>query len=557
MMEENKETPAPEMLDNQELEFRPWVKWCAVGGAGVLSLGLLVFTYIHSYNSGYELGLQEGDAQGFNRAISCNLVRENLSKAAEQNVLAFTRLYGASDDYLQRAAADTEKSLGWIKDAAVRMEAEWYLADALLQRQMSDPAIKILGPLVERAPHTSEWAYRVFRASTLLTQQQKYKEAERFYKTTIAFAGDADVSSLKNDALAHMVAADLGTSQNCDAAMEIWKKRYAELETMGDETKPLRSMLLVHMAEQHRSKAQLGEAEKLYRLALEGVDYTQVSKPEYAACYGTALLALGNTEAAEFVLRQAVSPSENQFLNISSHILALRQLAVIEQARGEHAVALMLLQRAQGVAEGRVQPTNSFWPCLFDQRGWLQYLEQNFQAALQDFTAALASTQEPLLMIQPLEGAARCHMELAQIDEALKLMQQALQLRIQHLPADKPSIGRLYLLLGQIYDQQGKDKEAEAAYGTAVTHMTGDSPVDVDNRRLALLGQAYALTELRRWQEAYEVWSKLKPLLADQPDRLEEAIWQMSRIKPYLPGETEPEVPAGPDETEDSEEVSQ
>ena len=52
------------------------------------------------------------------------------------------------------------------------------------------------------------------------------------------------------------------------------------------------------------------------------------------------------------------------------------------------------------------------------------------------------------------------------------------------------------------------------------------------------------------------MWSKLKPLLADQPDRLEEATWQMSRIKPYLPGETEPEVPIAPGEGEGEEEAS-
>ena len=39
-------------------------------------------------------------------------------------------------------------------------------------------------------------------------------------------------------------------------------------------------------------------------------------------------------------------------------------------------------------------------------------------------------------------------------------------------------------------------------------------------------------------------------------DRLEEATWQMSRIKPYLPGETEPEVPIAPGEGEGEEEAS-
>lgn len=556
MMEENQEAPAPEVINAQELEFRPWVKWAAVGLAGAASLGLLVFTYFHSFDKGYTLGLQDGTVQGFNRAVTDNLVEANLSRAAEQNVLGFLRLYSTSDEYLQQAAADTDKSFGWIKDATVRMEAEWYLADALLQRQQTSPASALLTALLEKVPHSQEWVYRSLRAADMLAQQGDAAGAEQLYRLVMARAAEAGVPALRHDAVSRLVDVDLSRPLSPDAALELWKKRHEELSAMGAEMKPLCSLLLVQMAEIYRCREQQAEAEKLYREALEGVDPAQVTDPVYAASYGTAQLALGDPAAAETMLRKAVSDIGTRPMNVASRIQALRQLAIIEQARGEHAVALMLLQRAQGVAEGRVHSANTFWPSLFDQRGWLQYLEINYQAALLDFTSALATTQEPLLLVQPLEGAGRCLMELAQIDEAQKHLEQALQLRQQHIAADKSSIGRLYLLLGQIYDQQGKDKEAEAAYGTAVTHMTGDSPVDVDNRRLALLGQAYALTELRRWQEAYEVWSKLKPLLADQPDRLEEATWQMSRIKPYLPGETEPEVPIAPGEGEGEEEAS-
>lgn len=541
MMEEKKEAQAPGGEEPQELEFRPWVLWSGVGLAGLASLGLLIFTYFHSFEKGYQQGYQEGDTQGFNRAISANLVQESLSKAAEQNVLALTRLYTASDECLQQAAADTDKVFGWIKDTAVRLEAEWYLADALLQRQLADGGIRVLDAMLEKAPHTQELAYRVFRAATMLSVQEHAAAAERYYKVTAGLAAETKLPELRMDALGRLVACDLGTPQSTAEALNIWKKRYSELKSMGEETRPLRSLLLVHMAEQYRTGESRAAAEKLYRAALEGVDLAQVTEPEYASCYGTALLALGEAAAAEPLLRHAASNVGTLPVEVSSRILALRQLASIEQGRGQNAVALALLQRAQGVAEGRVHPTNTFWPCLFDQRGWLQYLALNYQAALMDFNAALAATQEPLLMIQPLEGAARCHLELTQIDEARKLLEQCLALRQQHLAADKSSIGRVHLLLGQIYDQQGNDKEAEAAYGAAVAHMNTDAPADEDNRRLALLGQAYALTELRRWQEAYGAWEKLLPLLDTQHDRREEARRQMSRIKPYLPGETESE----------------
>lgn len=524
--------------DAQELVYRPWVLWTGVGLCGALSLGLLVFTYFHSFDKGYQLGLQEGDAQGFNRAISCNMVQENLNAAAEQNVLGVMRLYSTSDEQLRQTAAELDKAFGWMKNAEVRQEAEWNLADALLQRSMGEAALKVLEPLGARVPHSAEWAYRMLRAADLLAAQQNVAGAEKCYRLAAVFFAENQMQPERLCALGNMVALELAAPRSMADAQKAWKALYAELKGMGDETKPLRSLLLVHMAEQYRTRESRAAAEKMYRAALEGTAPAQENRPEYAAAYGTALLELGDVTAAEPLLRRAAEHMGNRPVQVAARLLALRQLAAIEQGRGQNALAVSLLQRVQGVAEGRVPPTNTFWPCLFDQRGWLQYLALNYQAALQDFSAALASTQEPLLQVQPMEGAARCHLELAQWDEAQPLLEKCLEMRTKHIPADKSSIGRLNLLLGQLYDQQGKAAEAEAAYGAAVTNLTADTPAEVDNRRMAMLGRAYALSELRRWQEAYATWEQLLPLLEDQHDRREEARNQMRRIKPYLPGET-------------------
>ena len=93
---------------------------------------------------------------------------------------------------------------------------------------------------------------------------------------------------------------------------------------------------------------------------------------------------------------------------ITARLQALRQLAVIEQARGHNVTALSLLHRAQGVAEGRLHTADAFWPCLFDQRGWMHYMVQNYQTALLDFNAALTSTQEAALLVQPQELRRVC-----------------------------------------------------------------------------------------------------------------------------------------------------
>lgn len=524
--------------DAQELVYRPWVLWTGVGLCGALSLGLLVFTYFHSFDKGYQLGLQEGDAQGFNRAVSCNMVQESLNTAAEQNVLGVMRLFSTSDEYLRQTAAELDKTFGWMKNAEVRQEAEWNLADALLQRSMGEDALKVLASLESKVPHTAEWAYRMLRAADLLAAQQNVAAAGKYYRFAASSFAENQMPAERLCALGNMLALELAAPRSMAEAQNVWKALYAELKGMGDETKPLRSLLLVHMAEQYRTRESRAAAEKLYRAALEGTDPAQETRPEYAAAYGTALMELGDVDKAEPLLRRAAEHMGNLPVQVSARILALRQLAAIEQGREQNPLAISLLQRAQGVAEGRVHPTNTFWPCLFDQRGWLQYLALNYQAALQDFTAALTATQEPLLLVQPMEGAARCYLELAQWDEAQPLLEKCLELRTKHVPADKSSIGRLNLLLGQIYDQQGKDAESETAYGIAIENLTADTPAEVDNRRMAMLGRAYALSELRRWEEAYATWEQLLPLLEDQHDRREEARNQMRRIKPYLPGET-------------------
>ncbi len=534
MVEEETNTPAPEPEEKQELEFRPWVLWTGVGVAAAASLGLLIFTYVNSFDKGYHQGYAEGDAHGFNRAIESKQVHEQLNRTAEQNVLSFMRLYSASDEVLLQAAADTGKTFAWIQDAGIRLEAEWFLVDALMQRNLVQNGMPLLDKLVAAVPHTKEWAHRIFRAATWLNALQHGETATKYYLLAASLAAENSMPELREDALGHVVAFDLSSPLNTTQALALWKQRYTELKNMGNDTKHLRSLLLVHMGEQFRTRESRASAEKLYRAALEGVDLAQVNKAEYAACYGTALLELGDVAAAEPLLLKASGQPGSKPVEIAAHLLALRKLATIELGRDNHASALTLLQRAHGVAAGRVHASNTFWPCLFDQRGWLQFMAENYSAAAQDFKAALSQTEEPILQIQPLEGTARCHMETQELQPAQTMLEKCLALRKKHIPADKSSLGRIYLLLGQVYDLQGKTADAESAYGSAVSHLTADTQVDQDNKLIALLGQAHALTELRRWNEAHAAWESLMPLLDGQPDREDEARDHMERIAPYL-----------------------
>ncbi len=527
MMEEEKsaETSTPE--EEEELEFRPWVKWCGVGLLGAVSVGLFLATY--------HVGYSQGEEAGFAAATRSGLVEQSLNEAASHNVLNFMRLSSASDEHLLQAAADVEASFAWVRAPEVRLEAEWCLAHALLSRNLHEAAVSVLNPLFQRVPRTADWAHRTMAAGNLLIAGQQYKPAEDFFKQSSSIFAELKQSIWQQEAQGQLIALAACAPKGGDEALAALEALLAELKADDEETRQLRSMALVHIGALHRCAGRKAEAEQKFREALAAVENLRTVRPEGAVSRGAAHLELGDSAAAEPMLRIAEGNSGQSLSDVASRVLALRYLAIIEQQRGHHVTALAMLHRAQGMAEGRVLSGNAFWPCLHDQRGWMHYMVQNYQTALQDFNAAMAATQEPMLQMQPQEGAARCYLELGKMAEALPLLEKCLNLRRQYTPDDRSALGRLNLLLGQLYDQQGKAPEAEAAYRVAVENLTGDTPDEQANRLTALLGHAYILTELQRWAEAYAAWEQVLPLVQEQFDRREEVRTQMRRIKPLIP----------------------
>jgi tetratricopeptide (TPR) repeat protein len=209
-------------------------------------------------------------------------------------------------------------------------------------------------------------------------------------------------------------------------------------------------MAQVHQGILYRGLGKAQDAESCFRKAMEQGTPAEFSVPEARACFGSALLELGDAAAAEPLLREAANANGTRTSDIAARLQGLRQLAIIENQRGHNVTALALLHRAQGVADGRIPDNNTFWPSLFDQRGWMHYQVQNYQTALLDFTAAINSTQAAQLLMQPQEGAARCYLELAKADQAHPLLENCLKLRNQFAPEDKPALGRINLLLADI-----------------------------------------------------------------------------------------------------------
>ncbi len=528
MMEEEKSAETSTCPEVEEtLEFRPWVKWCGLGVAGLVSIGFFLGTYY--------IGRSQGEEAGFMQATCSGMVQKALNEAASQNVLNFMRLASAGEEELLKAAMDTESAFGWIQEREVRLEAEWCLADALLERGKASAAVSVLTSLFAQVPHSMEWAYRSLKVGNVLAAAQLYTEASGYYRLAAQYFSENRQESWRLEALGQLIALESCSPQDVPASLVSLEKLLGELTNSDEGTSQLRSMALVHMGELYRCSGDKAKAEESYRAALAEVENLRTVRPEGAVSRGTALLALGDVAGAEPMLRIAENNPGNSLADVSSRLLALRQLAAIEQQRGHYVTALGLLHRTQGMAEGRVQRGNAFWPCLYDQRGWMHFIVQNYQTALQDFNAALADAQPALLKIQPLEGAARCYMEMGRANEALPLLEECLKLRQQCAADDSVSLGRLNLLLGQIYDQQGKIAEAEAAYAVAMGKLPADVTEEQENRLTAMLGRAYALTELQRWAEAYAVWQEIKPMVEDQLDRREEVRNQLRRIKPLIP----------------------
>lgn len=526
MMEEEKPQVPPAETAEVELEFRPWVKWCGLGLAGVASIGLFLATYYTGYS--------QGEEAGFTQATSSGMVQQSLNDAASRNILNFMRLSSATDEYLLQAASDTEALLGWVKLPEVRYEAEWTLACALLERGKYEAALTVLTPLFEKVPHSAEWAHRMLGAGNMLLHSRQYQPAATCFRQAGAFFAENNQQVWQQEVQGQLIALEASIPRNAEEALAALTTLLDELKSEDEGSRQLRSMALVHMGTICRSVGRQAEAEQKFKEALAAVENLRTIRPEGAVSRGAALLETGDAVAAEAMLRMAEQNSGTGLSDITARIMALRYLAVLEQQRGHQVTALAMLHRAQGMAEGRIHEKNAFWPCLYDQRGWMHFTAQNFQTALLDFNAALAATDDVMLRIQPLEGAARCYLELGKQEQAAPLMETCLELRRQHTPEDKNALGRLQLLMGQIYDQQGKVTEAESAYGAAVANLATDAPDEQNNRREALLGRAYAQMELKRWADAYSSLEQVLPLVETQLDRREEVRTQMRRIKPMI-----------------------
>lgn len=537
---------APEVND-EDLEFKPIVKYTAIGLAVAALIGIEYATY------------RVGFSNGFNDGVSSEVVSEAVNNAAVENLTHFMQAATADDATLLKAVEDRASSLAWIKNPTIRREAEWTLAVALMNRDLIASAGGMLDELFAAEKSSEVWGRRARLAARAMAAVGKEEEARKYYFHSARIFGNLGKHAEQVAVYSELAELAAASTEGEEKQLNFLQSLMSEAEKVGQPAELLKVNLLAYMGRLHRMLGHSQEAKSCFEKALVEADFSKSpALPGAAVTMGAALMEKGDAKNAARLLRDGVnrlgeSPGDAAFL-----ASGLRDLARIEMEAGSVDSALALLYRAEGAAMGRIADSSSYWLCLYDQRGWVNFAAGSHQLAMADFDKALARKDvAEALRAQPLEGAGRCCIALGEAEKAVSYLQQSLALREKYYADDKASLGRVSLLLGEACDLHGKTAEAASAYGRAA-ELLPDEPGEQSERFKALLSRAYALSQLRDWNAAIQVWDVLRSYAEKGGARAREIAEQFALCQRYgahLPedvdeeeeegsAEKQPEVPA-------------
>ena len=492
------QAPETEDLNDDDLEFKPIVKYTAIGLAVVALLGVEYATY------------RLGFSKGFSDGVQSEVVSEAVNTAAVNNLTHFMQAATADDETLLKTIRDRKTGLAWIKNPDVLREAEWMLAVACMNRGRVSPAGEMLRELFPRESEKDLWAQRATLVARAYTEEGKPKSAASYYRYAARIYGKLKMA--KEQLAAYTELADIMASAEMESAdqLEQLDKLQAEVAELGEQGKLLQANLLACMGRLHRVAGNHDAALSCFERALSSVAVDKVPKLAPAAVsLGSVLLEKGDVERARRLLKDGLSrlgdhPGDADYL-----ASALRDLARIEVEAGNPDEALAYLYSAEGAAMGRIEQDSPYWHCLYDQRAWIHFTREAWAAALADFNRALSamSMTDPY-RAQPLEGAGRCCINLGRPEEAVAYLQDAVLMRTRHIATDKPALGRVYIALAQAYDMDGKPREAADNYALALQNLLKDTDVESDYF-IASMGRADALSQLKDWKNAVLAWAEL------------------------------------------------
>ncbi len=525
-----------DLEDDANLEFRPVVKYTGIAVLLALLAGVEYATYVGGYERGYRQAAHSGE------------VEASINAAAVANLRHFMQAASADDDTLLSTIANRGSALAWIREPSVRREAEWLLAQSALDRGKGADITDLLADLFREASATDVWARRALTAARSLAATADSASALEAYRVAIArlaALGNNDTRLVAMNEMASLLAA----SQD-DGTLAALAALQGAVSGLGDAGRLLRAEILAYMGRLYREHGNQQEAMRCFEEALAGVNVDEVPALAGASvCYGLALLEKGDTERAETLLREGVSRLGDTLADVSYLVTGLRALARLEQERGASDSALAHLYRAEGAATNRLPAQNSFWGCLYDQRGWINLLKGAHEAALADFRRAIDLPAAEDVLLQSFEGAGRCCIVMGDADNAALYLSKSAELRERVAPHDGSALGRVYLLLGQARDMQGDSAAAAAAYGRCVELLASASAGDdAENFISALMGRAYAFGQLGQWAEATALWEQAQPRVAGDPAREAEVRHQLTLSRRH--GEVDTASDASEDEAE-------
>ncbi len=502
MQSEQSQSPREEELNEDDLEFKPIVKYAAIGLGLVALLGVEYATY------------RLGFSQGFNKGVTSGIVSEAVNDAAVENLTHFMQAATADDATLLAAVRDRVTGLAWIKNEQVHREAEWTLAMALIDRRKVADAVELLESLFRNAPADELWTNRAVIVARAMADADKTEPALHYYRYAAAAYAKLGRSREQLEMYSEIAGLVATPTDNPEEQLSKLKLLLKDVDALGETGKPLRADLLAHIGRIHRAHGRRDEALHCFEQALAGADLSKTPALAAAAVsMGSALLEKGDTERAAQLLRDGVSRLGEHPGDAAYLAAALRDLARIETEQGNTDYALALLYRAEAAAADRLEDNSPYWLCLYEQRAWIHYIKGAHEAALADFTRALAQTDVPEeLRAQPLEGAGSCCLQLGRTDEAVKYLQECIRLRTCHFAADKASLGRVYLTLADSYDHIGSSREAADTYALAIANLPRQADEKSDYFRAAL-ARAYAFSQIQDWNSAIQAWNFLRPLV--------------------------------------------
>ena len=511
----DEQTPAPVPAPAsaaEELEFRPFVKYAAMGLVGLVILGSGYATYALGYRSGFNAGIRSG------------LVSESLNDVAIRNLSHFLQCSTAGDSELIAHAADSDKFLAWIQDARVKKEAQWVLGCTLLDRNLGKEALPVLEKAFAGAPSDISWVRRGLKVAERLLDFGMPEEAGTWYSRAKEQAALVKAPWEQSYALEGQVhallrarAAGKQTSAELNALIR-------EAKQLGDIGNTARCIIMVNEGERLASIGKRAEAKRYMDATRELLPENVNELPAVAlVCYGVACKATGDAAKAQELLTLGEKRLGHGMQDTISRLRALRYLSELAAANGDKSTAKSMLDKAEGIASGKVSLKEPFWNCLYLQRAWLQMDEGNKTAAKAGFMQAVNNSPLPEIAVQAMEGAASCCLDEGAADEALDLLDRCLTLRKKHFAEDTVSLGRVTLLKAHAVDHKGDAAQAVDLFADAANLLQGDAPEVVENHNMALLWKGHAQHKSEQWQACLETLEQVLPFLEDKRNLREEA----------------------------------